>query len=175
MPHLLKAPSAHPLAGAAKAQLQGFKGEMAAEAAAPLIYSVWVDEFTRGVIGGRLGKERFEKLYGKRLFRNAVEGILERDDQGWCGAAGCAVASGAALDRALERIVLQQGEDVARWRWGTAHPAISTHRPFSNVGALAPMFEVRRETGGDPFTVNVGQYHLDKADAPFANLSLIHI
>jgi penicillin G amidase len=28
---------------------------------------------------------------------------------------------------------------------------------------------VCRETGGDPFTVNVGQYHLDKADAPFAN------
>jgi penicillin amidase len=24
-------------------------------------------------------------------------------------------------------------------------------------------------TGGDPFTVNVGQYHLDKADAPYAN------
>lgn len=169
MPHLLKAPSSHPLAGAAKSQLQGFSGEMAAETAAPLIYSVWVDEFTRGVVGGRLGKERFEKLYGKRLFRNTVEGILERDDKGWCGAGGCTVASGAALDRALDRIQALQGADVAAWRWGTAHPAISVHRPFSNVGALAPMFEVRRETGGDPFTVNVGQYHLDKADAPFAN------
>jgi penicillin G amidase len=169
MPHLLKAPSSHPLAGAAKAQLQGFSGDMAAGAAAPLIYSVWVDEFTRGVIGGRLGKERFEKLYGKRLFRNAVEGILERDDQGWCGAGGCTNAGGAALDRALDRIQALQGADVAAWRWGAAHPAISVHRPFSNVGALAPMFEVRRETGGDPFTLNVGQYHLDKADAPFAN------
>ena len=169
LPYLLKAPSAHALADAAKAQLQGFKGVMAADTAAPLIYSVWVDEFTRGVIGGRLGKERFEKLYGKRLFRNAVEGILERGDTGWCGASGCAVASGAALDRALDRLALMQGSNVAAWRWGSAHPAISTHRPFSNVGALAPMFEVRQETGGDPFTVNVGQYHLDKADAPFAN------
>ena len=62
-----------------------------------------------------------------------------------------------------------QGDDVAAWRWGEAHPAISIHRPFSNVGALAPLFEVRIPTGGDPFTVNVGQYHLDKADAPFAN------
>jgi penicillin G amidase len=98
-----------------------------------------------------------------------VEGVLERDDKEWCGAGGCGVASGAALDRALDRIQALQGAEVASWRWGTAHPAISVHRPFSNVGALAPMFEVRRETGGDPFTVNVGQYHLDKADAPFAN------
>lgn len=169
LPFLLKAPSQHPQAGAARAQLQTFQGDMGVNAAAPLIFSVWADEFTRGVVGGRLGKERFEKLYGKRLFRNAIEGILERDDKDWCGAAGCAVASAAALDRALDRIVAMQGTDVSRWRWGAAHPAISVHRPFSNVAALAPLFEVRRETGGDPFTVNVGQYHLDKADAPFAN------
>lgn len=169
LPHLLGADSQHALAPAAKAQFDSFKGEMAADAAAPLIYSVWIDEFTRAVIGGRLGQERFEKLYGKRLFRNAVEQILEQDDRAWCGAAGCAAASAAALDRALDRLVALQGGNVERWRWGQAHPAISVHRPFSNVRALAPMFEVRQETGGDPFTVNVGQYHLDKADAPFAN------
>ena len=61
------------------------------------------------------------------------------------------------------------GDDVAKWRWGDAHPAISVHRPLSNVKPLAGFFEVRVPTGGDPFTVNVGQYHLDKADAPYAN------
>ena len=40
---------------------------------------------------------------------------------------------------------------------------------MSNVKPLAKFFEVRVPTGGDPFTVNVGQYHLDKADAPYAN------
>ena len=169
LPHLSRTASSHPLAAAALASLKDFKGRMTADTAAPLVYSVWIDEFTRGVVGARLGVQRFEKLYGKRLFRNAVEGILERDDRAWCGSQGCAAASAAALDRALERIASQQGSDVSRWRWGAAHTAISVHRPFSNVGALAPLFEVRRETGGDPFTVNVGQYHLDKADAPFAN------
>ena len=43
------------------------------------------------------------------------------------------------------------------------------HKPFGNVAALARFFDVRRPSGGDPFTVNVGQYHLDKADAPYAN------
>lgn len=169
LPFLQKTASSHPLATAAQQALQGFDGVMRAESAAPLIYTAWVDEFTRGVVGGRLGKERFEQLYGKRLFRNAVEDILARDDAAWCGAGGCAAASTAALNRALDRLSALQGQDPSRWRWGDAHPAISIHRPFSNVAALAPLFEVRAPTGGDPFTVNVGQYHLDKTDAPFAN------
>ena len=45
---------------------------------------------------------------------------------------------------------------------------MSTHRPFSNVKALARFFEVRIETGGDPFTVNVGQHWLSDAES-FAN------
>ena len=169
LPFLKKTPSSHPLSAAAQAALADFDGVMDMHKAAPLIYTAWVDEFTRGVIGARLGQARFEALYGKRLFRNAVEGFLERDDLDWCGAAGCMAASTAALDRALNRLETMQGGDVAEWRWGEAHPAISIHRPFSNVGALAPLFEVRTATGGDPFTVNVGQYHLDKKDAPFAN------
>lgn len=169
LPFLQKAQSAHPLAAAAQQALQGFDGVMRADAAAPLIYSAWVDEFTRGVVGGRLGEQRFKTLYGKRLFRNAVEGILESDNKAWCGPAGCAQASGAALTRALDRLQTVHGADVARWRWGDAHPAISVHRPMSEVKPLARLFEVRVPTGGDPFTVNVGQYHLDKADAPYAN------
>ncbi len=169
LPHLQKAPSAHPLASAAQAQLQGFDGHMRADSAAPLIYSAWIDEFTRGVIGGRVGQARFEKLYGKRLFRAGVEGMLARDDKAWCGASGCAQASGEALTRALDRLQRSHGGDVAKWTWGAAHPALSIHRPFSSVAPLAQLFEVRVPTGGDPFTVNVGQYHLDKADAPYAN------
>ena len=169
LPFLKKTPSSHPLSAAAQAALASFDGVMDMHQAAPLIYTAWIDEFTRGVIGARLGQARFEALYGKRLFRNAVEGFLERDDLDWCGAAGCMAASTAALDRALDRLDKMQGGDVGAWRWGEAHPAISIHRPFSNVGALAPLFEVRTATGGDPFTVNVGQYHLDKKDAPFAN------
>ena len=169
LPHVLRIESDHPLAASALATLQGFDGMMDAGRAAPLIYTAWIDEFTRAVVGQRLGAERFGALYGKRTFRQGVEGILERDDAAWCGAGGCAQASRAALERALDRLQAEQGSDVSRWRWGQAHPAISVHRPFSNVAALAPLFEVRVPTGGDPFTLNVGQYHLDKADAPYAN------
>jgi penicillin amidase len=73
------------------------------------------------------------------------------------------------LTDALNQLQAVHGADVAAWRWGDAHPAISAHRPFGNVKPLAALFDVRIPTGGDPFTVNVGQYHLDKADAPYAN------
>lgn len=169
LPYLQKTRSDHPLAKAALAALQGFDGTMRADSAAALIYTAWVDEFTRGTVGEKLGQARFRGLYGKRLFRNAVEGILERDDKGWCGAQGCGAASTAALGRALDHLSQMQGSDVAAWRWGSVHQAYSVHKPFGNVAALARVFDVRRPTGGDPFTINVGQYHLDKTDAPYAN------
>src|SRR5690606_36413424 len=64
LPHLLKAPSEHALAARARASFEGFTGEMRADSPAPLIFSAWVDEFARGVIGQRLGRERFEAMYG---------------------------------------------------------------------------------------------------------------
>lgn len=169
LPHLLGAPVSHPLGAAAQAALAEFNGDLRAESAGALVFAVWTDEFTRGVIGGRLGEERLMGMYGRRVFRPAIEGILARDDAGWCGAAGCAAASGQALDRALARIQTWQGGDVSAWQWGTAHPALSAHKPFSNVGPLAKLFDVRVPTGGDRFTVNMGHFHAHHAKDPFAN------
>jgi penicillin amidase len=95
--------------------------------------------------------------------------MLEQNDSAWCGAQGCAAASQQALDAALTRLQAQYGRDVSHWRWGEAHPAVSRHNPFSNVPVLNRWFEVRVPTGGDPFTVNVGQYQLDKPAEPYAN------
>src|SRR5690606_35105526 len=158
LPQLLKAPSEHPLAAAARETFKDFSGEMRADSPAPLIFSAWVDEFTRGVVGQRLGRERVEAMYGKRNFRNAAEALLESDNRDWCGVQGCAHAAGEALGRALDKLSAQYGTDPAAWRWGDAHPAVSVHRPLSNVKPLARLFEVRVPSGGDPFTVNVGQY-----------------
>jgi penicillin amidase len=169
LPFLQKTASQHPLAAGAQAQLAGFDGVMHADSAAPLIFSVWVDELTRGVIGGKLGEARLKSMYGKRHFRSAIEEIMERDDKAWCGAAGCAAQSTAALDRALNVLQATRGSQPAKWTWGEAHPALSAHRPFSNVPALARFFDVSVPTGGDSFTVNVGQYWPNDAKLPFAN------
>ncbi len=165
---LLQSPT-HPLSGPARQAMQGFDGVMRASQAAPLIFAAWADELTRGIIGKKLGPKLFDSLYGKRSFRSAVEDILERNDADWCGAAGCAAQSADALDRALTRLQAAYGADVSQWTWGKAHYALSAHKPFGNVPVLAHFFDVRVATGGDAFTVNVGQYWGNDEKAPFAN------
>lgn len=173
LPHLRAAAqaSAHPLAAALRTELAGFDGTMSASRAAPLVLAAWADELTRSLITPRLGEARMKMLYGKRHFRVALEHMLASNDPAWCnnGPQGCATAARQALDATLQRLQARHGRDLSSWRWGDAHPAVSRHSPFSQVAALAPLFEVRVPTGGDPFTVNVGQYQLDNPAEPYAN------
>jgi penicillin amidase len=163
------ASSTHALAGAARQALSGFDGEMAADSAAPLLFAAWVDELTRGLLGGKLGEARLKALYGKRHFRSTVEEIMLQSDAEWCGAAGCAAQSEAAFGRALDRLSALYGADPGGWRWGAAHTALSAHRPFGNVPSLARFFDLRVPTGGDTFSVNVGQYWTSDQQQPFLN------
>jgi penicillin amidase len=161
--------SSHALATVALKLVSEFDGHMHTDSAAALVLNVWADELTRGLLVPHLGAERFQALYGKRHFRAGVEGMLDRNDPFWCGAAGCAVPVSRALDRALERIAASQGRDPKQWRWGAWHPAISSHKPFGKVPYLNALFDVRVESAGDLFTVNVGQYWANDKQAPFAN------
>ena len=161
--------STHTLATASKTALKGFDGVMRLESAAPLIFAAWADKLTRGVIGGKLGEGTFKPLYGKRNFRSAVEDIMDRNDADWCGKTGCAAQSSLALDKALTRLQKDHGADVTQWTWGRAHNAVSAHKPFGNVPLLARFFDVRVPTGGDTFTINVGQYWANDEKQPFAN------
>ncbi|KQO12589.1 penicillin amidase [Acidovorax sp. Leaf76] len=169
LPYLQQAQSSHALAAAAHKQLQGFDGVMDANKPAPLIFAAWTDELARGLIVPRIGEDRFTATYGKRDYRAALEGILERNDTWWCQPATCAEQSAAALGRALDRLQAAYGADPAQWRWGAAHPALSVHRPFGNVPALARFFDVSVPSHGDGYTVNVGQYNAGEASGPFVN------
>jgi penicillin G amidase len=169
LPVVLTAKPQHPLGDQALKMLSTFDGQMKADSAAALVFNVWADELTRGLLVPHLGAERFQALYGKRHFRAAVEGILKRSDAFWCGAAGCPAQVSAALDRALTRISARQGQDMRTWRWGAWHPAVSSHKPFGKVPFLNTLFDVRTESAGDLFTVNVGQYWANDLKEPFAN------
>ncbi|MGQ0711853.1 MAG: penicillin acylase family protein [Rhodoferax sp.] len=169
LPFLQRARSTHPLAAQVQQDLRGFDSVMRAGQAQPLVFAVWVDELTRGLLTPRLGELRMRALYGKRSFRAAVEDILERDDRWWCGEAGCGAQVDAAFTRALARLQAAYGPDLRQWQWGRAHVARSVHAPFSQVAALAPWFEVRVPSAGDAFTVNAGQYWPNDPQEPFAN------
>ncbi len=167
LPWLRRAHSIHPLAEPARSELEGFEGTMAAERAAPLIFWAWVRQLTRGVFADDLGAALFERQLAHRSFRDALEGVLERDDTSWCDdltTAGvpetCSAQADAALTRALIELEAAYGSDVSQWRWGQAHAARAEHRPFSRVPWLARWFELRTPVGGDTFTVNVSRVGL---------------
>jgi penicillin amidase len=179
LPWLQRARSPHALAPAAQSALAGFNGVMRAEASAPLIFSAWARQLTRGVFIDELGgTEVYERVLGTRSFRDALEGVLERDDAWWCDdkrttdvAETCAALADAALGRALDELQQRFGSDVSRWRWGDAHVARSEHRPFSRVPLLARAFELRVPSGGDTWTVNAGRVGM-KPDAVTGELYL---
>ena len=165
LPWLRRARSTHALAAAAHAALADFNGQMHAAEAAPLIFSAWARQLTRAVFVDELGGPAvYDRVLGTRSFRDALEGVLDRNDAWWCDDKGtanvaetCAQLADMALTRALDELQQRFGADIAQWRWGDAHVARSEHRPFSRVSLLAPLFELRVPTGGDTWTVNVGR------------------
>ena len=169
LPVLKATRSSHPLALAALKELEEFDGAMRADAAAPLIFTVWADELTRGLVEPKLGPSTFKAQYGKRNFRGLLEQVMKHPENWWCAPKTCAEQSTAAFDRAIDRIVKLQGKDPSQWRWGREHLALSLHRPLGQVPVLNQLFNVKVESDGDPFTVNVGQYWLGEPYLPFAN------
>ena len=169
LPHLLAAKSDHALAPAAIKVLQGFNGEMKAEAATPLIFAYWADELIRALVEPKMGKDLFRNQYGKRHFRSFLEAVMDKPDPWWCGPQTCEQQSSEALTRALTRLSKDQGKDVTHWQWGKAHMAISSHRPLGKSAFLAKWFDVVAPSAGDPFTVNVGTYWLNETVEPFAS------
>ena len=154
------------LADAAQRELAGFDGTMAAHKAAPLIFWAWARQLTVGVFSDEVGAALFERTLENRGYRDALEGVLERNDAYWCDQQGtpaletCAQQIDAAFTRALEELQTRHGADVSKWQWGRAHQARSEHRPFSLVAPLARWFELRTPVGGDTFTVNVSRVGL---------------
>jgi penicillin amidase len=169
LPVLKATTSQHPLASRALQTLDGFDSHMDADNAAPLLFAVWADELTRGLIEPKLGEDFFKAQYGKRHFRPLLENVMHKVNSPWCAPKTCAHQSTAALDRALDRIASIHGNDPARWKWGDEHVALSVHRPLGQVPILRDWFSVRVPSDGDLFTVNVGQYWAGEKYLPFAN------
>lgn len=170
LPAIRAARSDHALAAAAQRELAAFDGTMAADRAAPLIFWAWARQLTEGVFADEVGATLFEAQLGTRNFREALDGVLARNDAWWCDdkatpeAETCARQSDRAFTRALDELQARFGPDVSAWRWGDAHIARSEHRPFSKVRPLARWFETRVPVGGDTYTVNVSKVN-HRADA----------
>lgn len=166
LPWFRAARADHPLSGPVAPLIAAFDGRMEARAAAPLIFWAWARQLTLRVFADEIGPDRIDRVLSGRTLRDALAGVLARDDRFWCDdrrtplRETCAMLNDEALRLALDELAARHGADPARWHWGEAHQARAEHRPFSRVGALAPLFELRAPAPGDTFTIDAGRVSL---------------
>jgi len=164
LPALKQARAVDPLSLEALRILMEFDGNMRADSPAPLIYTAWLDEFTRSVIGERVGQTLFSEFYGRRHFRQAIEAILldERTATQWCKSNRCQQELSKALARAVARVSAQQGSAPLLWRWGRAH-RVSSIMPA--VPGNQFHFGMGPEVGGDISTVQMTHFETVQSGA----------
>ena len=157
----------------AVALLAGWKGDMAVDSPAALVFSSWYRELTRLVYSDELGDLFRDSWEQRGTFMLAVmKG--ERGYERWCDDVRtkeretCVYAAARAFDLAAADLARRYGE-TSQWRWGRAHTAASDHRPFGFLPVVRQLFNVAPETPGDSFTVNVGQFFIRDEERPFAN------
>jgi penicillin G amidase len=172
-----------PKSGRAKAaldMLRGWNGAMAENRPEPLIFNAWMREASRAIFADELGDALMKDYWEQRNVHQPMVNVLgNKDGQGrWCADASkgttgaaqtCAELLAKSLDVSLARLEQRHGSDMAAWRWGDAHIALSAHRPFDKVPLLSRFFDIRVRSPGDAFTINVGRYNLHDDTDPFVS------
>jgi penicillin amidase len=179
LPRLLAAPppEGEP-ASAARQMLLGWGGDSVADRPEPLIFHAWYRELTRLVYADELGP-LFPRFWRARAV--FMDNVLQNrmGQERWCDnietepRETCDQLIASALVLALEDLSRRYGPDMKAWRWGEAHFAKSEHRPLSKVGnqfgGLGRIFEIRKPTPGDGYTVNIGHHNISDEAEPFAS------
>lgn len=166
--------SSHPLNAKAMEIGRSFDGDMKKDSAGALIFNAWADQLTRNLFS-RLSY-LFTETYGSRNYRAPLINQIKNSNSPWCDdpktqqIESCQESSNKALDKALEYLSKEYGDDPKTWVWGKAHIAISEHRPFSKVPLLGDLFNIRTPFAGDSFSINVGRLELMQSKNPYETL-----
>jgi penicillin amidase len=162
----------------ALAALAAWDGRMDAGRFEPLVYNAWLRELSRQLFVRPLGEALMNDYWEQRNVHQPTVNALRTMDAGnlWCRGAQaegelprCIDLLSSSLDASLADLRRRYGDDMRAWRWGTAHEALSEHRPFSKMPILANFFNIRLASPGDTFTINVGRHNLRNEAAPFTN------
>lgn len=178
LPALIHLPISEKRASDAYRYLKNFNGDMRDDSVAALIYSAWMDEFARAVIGKRIGAAQLGSLYGRRLFRPALEQILLNPTamSQWCDSPRCMRELSDSFALAVDRLAAAYGPQISSWRWGEAHFVQLQDDP---IGKASESRRYRRlAVSGDPSTINMTHYE-PSASAAFPaivgpNARLVH-
>ncbi|MCW9036024.1 MAG: penicillin acylase family protein [Rhodospirillales bacterium] len=153
--------------------LSAWDFNMVVDKAEPLIFTAWFREMTRNIYGDELGTLLTKNWKHRPQFIRNVLTDKEGQSQ-WCddiktnNKETCQTQVSNALKTALNDLEKRYGSKE-KWKWGTAHFAHSDHRPFTNVGGLREIFDIKVPSVGGTYTVNVGRMKFANEEYPFAN------
>jgi len=160
--------------------LMGWDGAMRVDSPAAALSVSWTAHLNDLMLGAMRGHAAHgiggaDPLDARRYEDNAefVQQLLTDPTQRWCRLyagkpeKGCTPLMRDALNRAIEELTAQLGDDPARWRWGHLHKLRLAHFPFSKPRyqpympavdelPLASLFDRELEVGGGNETVNFG-------------------
>ncbi|HEX7002967.1 MAG TPA: penicillin acylase family protein [Trueperaceae bacterium] len=131
-------------AASAQAELVGWSGE-AAEGAAPLLFSAWLIELGRELLGDELGNELAEEASRyPELLRRALSSRDWCDDRRTDERESCAEVTSKALSAAAGDLAEQHGPQPARW---PEHPSaqVAYRHLVLDETLLAPLFVVGQD------------------------------
>ena len=150
--------------------LSRWEGRMRRDRAEPLIAIALFRHLHKNIFEDDLG-ENYQLIERGRVTR--VINVLERGTtRDWCNDRNtprdetCADMIALSVDQTLTELEAMQGRDWRSWEYGKAHVAISEHRPFGSIGALAGFFNIEVPSAGGPYTLHRGQTNFSK-EAPY--------
>ena len=129
--------------------LAAWDGAMDPRRPEPLLFSAWRREFARQLAGKLLGPGLVDLATSRGGFLRRALGDCPSQP------AWCEQAAADSFIAAIGELKQRFGDSWQDWRWGEAHPAALTHRPFDLLPGLSGLFSRMVPFGGDPTTVNV--------------------
>ncbi|MDA0225714.1 MAG: penicillin acylase family protein [Proteobacteria bacterium] len=154
--------------------LGAWDGTMAADRTEPLLVTAWWRELVRAIYADELGEAFKPNWRARAVFLGNV--LADHDGQSrWCdnlrtpAVETCEEQLALSLEAALADLRQRYGDDMRKWKWGTAHVARHEHRPLGRQALLARWFDINVPSAGDPYTVNVGRNNFFDEAQPFAN------
>ncbi len=151
--------------------LRGWSGEMDRHRPEPLIYAAWMEAVFLALVGDELQEDASLVDSDRPWFFLHVFG----DGGHWCDNVNtpaveiCPALVVQALELAIAKLGDRFGEDWTHWRWGDAHQAVFSPRPFGQIPGLSAWASRRAESDGGRHTVNRAAWYAI-GEEPFRNV-----
>ncbi len=169
---------AHPMDGAERHErdvvkrLSNWNGAADANRPEPLILAAFARALSKRLFADEMG-DAFDDYWGYQA-AFIVRALANTNGSGrWCDDRNtdpietCDQEMRAALADALAELSATYGEDMTKWRWGTAHHAFHENRGLGAFPLIGGFFNRDVEVSGDWFTLLRQSNRMDDPDHPY--------